>query len=857
MADLIERPRVERCLREAVAHAPLTLLHAPLGAGKTSVVHSAFRSLPGVVWMDARPWHRGAFIRAIVDTVRAARPDFGRLTLGALDASAGAAYLGHVFAGELAHVDEPLYLIVDNAQVFAGDERFLKFVDSAVSELPDKVRILAVGRSLPEVALVKSFARRRVTILESDLLALDDDEIRAFARCFGRDLDDASLAQVARATEGWAAGVALTLATPNAMLPVTARQMLAELGRENRRFLEDTSVFETLDLRVLEQHEAFADARQHLADLRRRGALITHAAQDVYRVHPLLRELLIARVRARDAESAAHRTASESYARAGELSAALYHADAAEDEKTAADFLRTNVDAAFAAGDHDRLRTLMERIDPNGPDADVRLFTQGLFEKSAASGKARTAFEQAAQAAQASGEDAIAFNALAQILEYDIGRLASVDEPAVRDLEQRAERLGASAQTRVSVLRGWARAVKHEFAQALASIATLSGMPDALARFNVEILRAYVQTSLGQVEEAQMTLDALAEFLDDAGSTVLQTLTLVWFARLALLWGRTNVATDAMSQARHLAGLLRLRAEEAALFVALAETATHTGDVANAVRYAERARSSADRAWYAADVRRVNSFARIALARAAFLGHDNGIARDLALRVAADAESPRVQRALALAEASIYTLLCEPGAAAAVIAQAREALKQATPIDASDAVALSNADDILAFLDEANGDKHESLLQGCEPFDALLEFRRGLVTLELAGVAVGNARRGTADGTVAFETAMQLLERDGPRFEAQLARAYASTFIKSKVIAEPKVAGPELTTREHEILTLLVDGLSNKEIAQRLIVSPRTIETHVERVLGKLEVGSRSRAIAKAVRMGLVTLDAP
>lgn len=65
----------------------------------------------------------------------------------------------------------------------------------------------------------------------------------------------------------------------------------------------------------------------------------------------------------------------------------------------------------------------------------------------------------------------------------------------------------------------------------------------------------------------------------------------------------------------------------------------------------------------------------------------------------------------------------------------------------------------------------------------------------------------------------------------------------------------DLTARETEILALLVEGLTNKEIALRLVLSPRTIETHVVRVLGKLGVGSRSRAIAKAVRTGLVRLD--
>lgn len=218
-----------------------------------------------------------------------------------------------------------------------------------------------------------------------------------------------------------------------------------------------------------------------------------------------------------------------------------------------------------------------------------------------------------------------------------------------------------------------------------------------------------------------------------------------------------------------------------------------------------------------------------------------------------------MQRATALAEASIYVLLCDPANSAAVIAQARDAVDRAAPVDAFDAVALSVADDVLAFLDEANGTRHGVLLRGCEPFAGLLDHRRGLVTLELAGVAVGNARRGTTGSTAAFNTAMEMLARDGPRFEAALVRAYASTFIRTKRTQPAAAAVPgdfDLTARESEILALLVEGLTNKEIAQRLVVSPRTIETHVERVLGKLGVGSRSRAIAKAVRTGLVRLDA-
>jgi DNA-binding NarL/FixJ family response regulator len=60
-----------------------------------------------------------------------------------------------------------------------------------------------------------------------------------------------------------------------------------------------------------------------------------------------------------------------------------------------------------------------------------------------------------------------------------------------------------------------------------------------------------------------------------------------------------------------------------------------------------------------------------------------------------------------------------------------------------------------------------------------------------------------------------------------------------------------LTTRELDVLRLLVEGRSNPEIAAALFVSPRTAETHVTHILAKLGVTSRTEAAAHAVRVGL------
>ena len=72
----------------------------------------------------------------------------------------------------------------------------------------------------------------------------------------------------------------------------------------------------------------------------------------------------------------------------------------------------------------------------------------------------------------------------------------------------------------------------------------------------------------------------------------------------------------------------------------------------------------------------------------------------------------------------------------------------------------------------------------------------------------------------------------------------------------PSVAAdrPTLTDREREILSLLADGLGNKQIAARLGISTSTVKTHLELLFEKLDAGSRTEAVAAAIRLGLLLL---
>jgi two-component system, NarL family, response regulator LiaR len=61
-----------------------------------------------------------------------------------------------------------------------------------------------------------------------------------------------------------------------------------------------------------------------------------------------------------------------------------------------------------------------------------------------------------------------------------------------------------------------------------------------------------------------------------------------------------------------------------------------------------------------------------------------------------------------------------------------------------------------------------------------------------------------------------------------------------------------ITSREHDVLRLMVEGLANKQIAQRLGIGEKTVKTHVSRVLAKLGVEDRTQAAVLAIREGFV-----
>jgi DNA-binding NarL/FixJ family response regulator len=89
-------------------------------------------------------------------------------------------------------------------------------------------------------------------------------------------------------------------------------------------------------------------------------------------------------------------------------------------------------------------------------------------------------------------------------------------------------------------------------------------------------------------------------------------------------------------------------------------------------------------------------------------------------------------------------------------------------------------------------------------------------------------------------------------FSSSIAQRVLAFFAsgRSGAVAEPF---PELTEREREVLDLVARGLTNAEIARRLVVSDKTVRNHVSNVFAKLHVTGRAEAVARARDAGLGT----
>jgi DNA-binding NarL/FixJ family response regulator len=159
---------------------------------------------------------------------------------------------------------------------------------------------------------------------------------------------------------------------------------------------------------------------------------------------------------------------------------------------------------------------------------------------------------------------------------------------------------------------------------------------------------------------------------------------------------------------------------------------------------------------------------------------------------------------------------------------------------------IAAAEAHLAMAEGRLDDAIRAWIESAASFDELgRRIDAARARLEL-GQALLN-RRGAEDRN---EARRQLIEVETAAAGLPEAGQAAALLRRHRLVAGNPVRADSLSEREWEIVALIARGLTNRRIATELTLSPRTVDNHVSRILGKLQLRSRSQIVAYAIERG-------
>ena len=128
-----------------------------------------------------------------------------------------------------------------------------------------------------------------------------------------------------------------------------------------------------------------------------------------------------------------------------------------------------------------------------------------------------------------------------------------------------------------------------------------------------------------------------------------------------------------------------------------------------------------------------------------------------------------------------------------------------------------------------------------------------LTSFETDELVQGALQAGAISYLLKNVSALELTEAIRAAHAGRSTLAPEATEVLVRAARQPKPLGHDLTAREREVLVLLIQGLSNDEIGERLALTHSTVKFHVSNILSKLGASSRAQAVALALQHKLVT----
>ena len=876
--SLVQRPHLVERLADGAAR-PLTLISAPAGSGKTTLLSEWIpQNEYCVTWLTLDEGDNDAvrFWGYVIAALQKLQAGIGNTALTWLQAQRPPLSIEPfltILLNEIAAFPDEFSLVLDDYHVI-DNTAIHESITFLLDHLPPRMHLILASRADPPLPLPRWRARDQLIELRAGELRFTSDEIAAFLnRQMGLNLSAAEVAALAARTEGWIAGLQLAglslrgreaddqrafitafTGSQRYVLDYLVEEVFNRQSANMQQFLLQTCLLERLSGSLCDAVTGQDDGERMLENLERANLFISPLDDERhwYRYHPLFADVLRHRLRqtqpAQMAELSRH--ASAWYEQHGFMAEAISHALAAQDVEHAAHLIETTYETMLSRNEAASLLNWLEMLPAELLQAHPQL-------------------------------------ALAKA--WSLLHTTRIDQ-AEAWLQDTEKTIQASDTAQSQVWKGEAAAVRAMLAMIQDDVPhTIEFAEQALQSLPADrqFLRGTVSLDLGvayffrgDMPAARRTLNAVDRLSKTADNVLLAYFAHLGLARLDALEGHLQHASEVFHQALEIASTAQGALPMASMaHLSLSELLYQWNDLDNAVHHA-RLGIELGKGWWVQDEVMAG---HVLLARAKQVQGDMA-ATEAALTqaeaLAAEQYLPVLAAHVAISQLRRWIV---QGHLHAAVSWANE---QARTFTLGSEVSFQRLQTALGLA---------RLQIACSKLEPVAPWLEWLQRVTVAGGLIGwtietlilqaLVFHATGDGSAALsalERALSLAEPggyirvfvdEGEPIQLLLEKMNAShaagrmrpyimlllaAFGSQQAIHPSRDAAtlpplPEpLSARELEILQLLSDGLSNQEIAQKLVLSVGTVKVHLKHIYGKLDASSRTQALARARELNLL-----